>query len=90
MDVLLIVTYFTSRSVKPWGTAAVKSIHSICTGSVALTGMTGAVINICFRREYLQEIKADDVMFHEARSINKKMTRLPYSAAITLSIYSKI
>ena len=44
------VTCFTSCAIKAWCTTAVESVHSVCTGPVVLTGMTCAVINICFRR----------------------------------------
>ena len=43
------VTCFTFCSVKTWCTTAVESVHSVCTGPVVLTGMTCAVVNICFK-----------------------------------------
>jgi len=43
-------TCFTLHSMEPWCAGAVESIHSVCAGPVVLTGMTGAVVDICFRR----------------------------------------
>ena len=45
------VTCFTSFPIKAWCAAAVESVHSVCAGSVVLTGMTLTVIDICVRRE---------------------------------------
>ena len=42
-------TYFTLYAIKSWCTTAVKSVHSVRTCPVVLTGMTCAVINICFK-----------------------------------------
>ena len=47
---LIPVTCFTLCSIKSWCTAAVESVHSVCTGPVVLTGMTCTFINLCFRR----------------------------------------
>ena len=44
------VIYFTLCSIKSWCAAAVESIYSVCTGPIVLTGVTWAVINVCFRR----------------------------------------
>ena len=49
-NVLLTVTFFTSRSIKPLRTAAVESVDSVCTGSIVLTRMTCAVINVFFQK----------------------------------------
>ena len=42
------VTCFTLRSIKSWCAAAVESVHSVCAGPVVLTGMTCAVVDVCF------------------------------------------
>ena len=42
------VTCFTLCSMKRWCAAAVESVHSVSAGPVVLTGMTCAVIDICF------------------------------------------
>ena len=47
--VLVIVTCFTLCAIKSWFTVAVESVYSVSTGSVVLTGMTCAVIDICFK-----------------------------------------
>ena len=47
------VKCFTLCSIKSWCEAAfnVKSIHSVYTSNVVLTGMTCAVIDICFEEK---------------------------------------
>ena len=47
---LQTVTCFTLCSIKAWCAAAVKSVQSVCTGPIVLTGITCAVIDICLRR----------------------------------------
>ena len=42
------VICFTLSSIKTGCTAAVEPVHSVCTGPVVLTGMTCAVVDICF------------------------------------------
>ena len=44
-------TCLTLCSTKACCTTAVELVHSICTGPVVLTGMTCAVIDVCFRIE---------------------------------------
>ena len=43
------ITIFTLSSIKAWCAAAVESVHSICAGSVVLTGMTYTIVDICFK-----------------------------------------
>ena len=45
----ITVTCFTLCSIKSWCAAAIESVHSVCTGPVVLTGMTCAIIDICFK-----------------------------------------
>jgi len=47
--ILAAGTYFTLCSIKSWCAAAVESVHSVCAGPVALTGMTCTIIDICFK-----------------------------------------
>ena len=44
-----LVTCFTLCAIKSWCAAAIESVHSVCTGPVVLTGMTCAIIDICFK-----------------------------------------
>ena len=48
--ILAAVTNFTLCSIKSSCAAAVESVHSMCACPIVLTGMTGAVIDICLRK----------------------------------------
>ena len=52
-----IVTCFTLCAIKSWCTAAVESVHSVCTGPIVLTGMTCTVIDICFYKDRIELAK---------------------------------
>ena len=59
LKLFITVTCFTLCSIKSWCTAAVESVHSVCTGPVVLTGTTCTFIDLCFRRWDWKDLKCN-------------------------------